>query len=316
VVFAALCVPLAAATLLHIMNAPWRSPAGAATLLGLAVSESVTVTLGLGNVNTVLLMLEAFFLWFFHQRRDDYAGLLLGLAVALKPVLGPVLIVPLLARRWRVALVAGGITIGLNTVGFLLAAERTQFIIVTIAQLTSARPGANSSVPATLAFLHLPNGVAVAVRVVVLALVVLTLERSRRIDDDPLRVAIQLAVLLLGTFLTTWLTEMYWSILVLPLIITVLRRRSPMHTWWAWLGVFLFSTVDVWAAPAWPRGLTDFYKQLHPTIGWALLLVVTTVWTFQSTTAKSTHRRGRPKRDYGGSAPSRSDRSTVDPTPK
>lgn len=279
VLLAAACAPVAAAVLLHLMGRSWRSPLGAGVLLGLAVSEAVTVTLVLGNVNTWLAVLQALFLLLLVRRRHAAAGLMLGLAIALKPVVGPLLLIPLLARRWGTAAVATAVAVMLNAVGFLLVAERGQFLSITVGELVSVRNDANSSIAAAVAFLELPPAVSLVARAAAAVLVVLALLWSRRVADEPMRLAAQVGALMLGTFLVASLSEMYWSVLLLPLVLSVCRPSSPMHGWPAWVGVYLFATLDIWAAPQWSPELVDYYVQLRPTAGWALLLVVLTVWT-------------------------------------
>ena len=278
VLLAALCAPVAAAAVLHMMGRSWRSPLGAGVLFGLGVSEAVSVTLLLGNVNTWLATLEALFLLLFLRRRHAAAGLMLGLAIALKPVVGPLLLVPLLARRWATAAMAAGIAVALNAVGFLLVTDRGQFLSNTVGELMSVRDRANSSLAAAAVLLELPPGLVLVARSAVVVLVVLVLVYSRRVQDEPTRLAVQVGALMLGTFLVASLSEMYWSVLLLPLILTVCRPSSPMHSWPAWLAVYLFATLDIWAAPQWSPVIADYYMQLRPTAGWALLLIVLAVW--------------------------------------
>ncbi len=303
VLLAALCVPVAAAAVLQMMGRSWRSPIGAGVLLGLAVSETVTITLLLGNVNTWLAALQALFLLLFLRRRDAAAGLMLGLVIALKPVAGPLLLVPLLARRWATAAVAAGIAVVLNTVGFLLVAERGQFMSITVGELTSIRDRANSSLAAAAAFLELPSGVVLVARTAVAVLVVLVLVWSSRVEDEPTRLAVQVGALMLGTFLVASLSEMYWSVLLLPLILTVCRPSSPMHSWPAWLAVYLFATLDIWAAPQWSPEIAEYYIQLRPTAGWALLLIVLAVWTWRRYRAAPAERTNGPRHVRRRAAP-------------
>ncbi|MGH4019648.1 MAG: glycosyltransferase family 87 protein [Pseudonocardiaceae bacterium] len=281
VLLGALCAPVAAAVALRMMGRSWRSPLGAGLLLGLAISESVTVTLVLGNVNTGLAALQVLALYLLVRRRNTTAGLMLGLAITLKPVVAPVLLVPLLARRWGTAVVAAVVAVAVNAVGFLLVAERDQFLSNTVPTLTSYRGGLSSSLIAAATFLDAPPGVALVARAVVVVLVAGVLVWSRAIPDEPVRYATQAGALLLGTFLAASLSEMYWSVLLLPLILTVCRPVSPMHTWPAWLAVYLFATLDIWAAPQWSPAVAEYYIQLRPTAGWALLLAVLVGWTWR-----------------------------------
>lgn len=76
-------------------------PMTAAVVLGFALTESLTLTLILGNLNnTLLLALGAGFLLAETRRRWVLAGVLLGVALAVKPLFVLLLLIPLLRRGW------------------------------------------------------------------------------------------------------------------------------------------------------------------------------------------------------------------------
>ena len=91
-------------------------------------------------------------------------------------------------------------------------------------------------------------------------------------------------VLLTGVFLISSLGQMYYSMLLLPLLFTVLSSRSVMHNPVAWLGVYFFFSHDSWSSDRWVNyGRVAEYTR--GTIGWSLLLVaaavVSTMWFFR-----------------------------------
>lgn len=104
-------------------------------------------------------------------------------------------------------------------------------------------------------------------------------------DRDPVMWAASTAgVLLTGVFLISSLGQMYYSMLLLPLLFTVVSSRSVMHSPVAWLGVYFFFSQDSWFSDRWVNyGRVAEYTR--GTIGWSLLLVaaavVSTMWFFR-----------------------------------
>jgi len=280
VLLTAACAIGAGLVVLRMLDRSWRSPVGAAVLLGLALSETVTFTMVLGNINTVLAVLVALALWGQTRGRDLPAGVALGLAVALKPIAGPLLLLPLIGRRWRCLAVAVALTTVTNIVGILLVAAPEQFLHVTLPDLTSVRPAFNVSAGYAGLYLGLPHLVVLAVRVAIAALALASVWWSQRVPDAALRLSVQAGALSLGVFLVSSLSETYWSIVVLPLLLTVVRPSSPMHSWVAWLGVYLFATQDVWPTQPLLPHVGQAFAQLHPTVGWLLLLLAVVSWSW------------------------------------
>lgn len=273
----AVLAPVAGAGALRLMGRSWTGPAGVAVLFGLAISETVTSTLNLGNLNTVLAALEVAALLLLLRRRDTPAGLVLGLAIAVKPVMGLLVLLPILRRRWRCAAVTAAVPVALNAVALPLIAAPEQFFRITVPNLLHARPGANSSLWASGTYLGTDPGVIVLVRCLVVAAAAFVLWRLRHERDSQVWLGTVSGALLLATFLAASLSEMYWSVLLLPLLLTALRPASPMHNPVAWVGVYLFATTDQWT----PRGSTKIsadYVQLRPTAGWLVLLLVLAGW--------------------------------------
>jgi len=109
---------------------------------------------------------------------------------------------------------------------------------------------------------------------VIVAVGVIVLLRWRH--TDPLLWATTTTGLLMtGVFFLSSLGQMYYSMMLFPMIFTVLLRTSVFHAWPAWLAAYLFLSPDGWMSSTWHdvSRWMDFFK---PTFGWALLLVVTT----------------------------------------
>jgi len=66
--------------------------------------------------------------------------------------------------------------------------------------------------------------------------------------------------------------------MLFPMMFTVLQRTSVFHTWPAWVAAFLFLTPE--SFHSWREvDLTRWLDFFHPTLGWALMLVVITTCT-------------------------------------
>ncbi|POY05520.1 hypothetical protein C3477_13420, partial [Mycobacterium kansasii] len=94
-----LAILAAAYLLLRTFNFTLTSVAAPALLLAMFATETVTNTLVFTNINGCILLLEVLFLrWLLDGRtsRQWMAGLAIGLTLVLKPLLGPLLLLPLL----------------------------------------------------------------------------------------------------------------------------------------------------------------------------------------------------------------------------
>ncbi|HET7074886.1 MAG TPA: arabinofuranan 3-O-arabinosyltransferase, partial [Mycobacterium sp.] len=94
--------------LLRLFKFTLSSVAAPALLLAMFCTESVTSTLVFTNINGCVLLAEVLFLgWLLDGSQTNrvghqwWAGIVIGLTLTLKPVLGPLLLLPLLNRQWR-----------------------------------------------------------------------------------------------------------------------------------------------------------------------------------------------------------------------
>ncbi len=66
---------------------------------------------------------------------------------------------------------------------------------------------------------------------------------------------------------------MYYSMMLFPLLMTVLLPNSVMRNWPAWLAVYGFLSYDSWLSNRWVEaGRAAEY--MKTTFGWSLLLIV------------------------------------------
>ena len=265
---------------LRFVGAPLSGPAAAAATLGICLSESLTSTLLLGNLNnSLLLALGAGFLLADLRERTVVAGVLLGLSLALKPVLVLLLLIPLLRRRWPTLGWAIGIPLVLNVLGLALLLPRaSDFFTVTVPHLLGGRRTWNNSLWSMGMHFGLPEWSIVAARLLVVVLMGVAVWRLRRVEDAVLRSATTFGVLALGTFMASSLSQAYYSVLLVPLLLTVVRAGAAVRTPAAWIAVYLFAAPDSWTPDRHP-GWTQDFGDLRWTAGWAILFSVLVAWS-------------------------------------
>ncbi|MGM1322579.1 glycosyltransferase family 87 protein [Corynebacterium macclintockiae] len=249
----------------------WVVPVG---IFFLFSSESIANTLGFGNINGVLLLAESLFLWLLINNRSLLAGLVIGLAITVKPQFLPLLFIPLMRRQLSTIGIAVAIPVGLNAIAFPLTAKANDYFDKLLPYLGGVRDFANSSIPGVGVYFGFPDWTIWLWRILAALGVIVALAMLLRFRDrDPVMWSATTAgVLLTGVFLISSLGQMYYSMLLLPMIFTVLRSRSVMHTPVAWLGVYLFFSFDEWFSDRWVN-YGRIAEYTRGTIGWSLLIV-------------------------------------------
>ena len=271
---------------LRLLGVPLTGPVAAVTTLLLCVSESVTETLRLGNLNnSLLLALGAGFLLAELRGRVVLAGVLLGISLALKPVLVLLLLLPLLRRGWRTLGWAISVPVALNILGLALVPVPSDFLDVTVPNLLHARELWNNSLWAFGMYLDAPGWSISSARVLVLALAATAVWRLRGLEDEVLRLTTSYGVLVLATFLASSLSQAYYSLFLVPALLTVVRAGSALRTPVAWVAVYLFATLDSWRIPV-PPGWAMHYGVGRWTIGWLILFAVLVVWALRPATLR------------------------------
>ena len=80
-------------------------------------TESVINTLVFANINGCILLLEVlFFRWLLDGKVGPqwWAGVAIGLSLVVKPLLAPLLLLPLLNRQWRALVTAVAVPLVFN----------------------------------------------------------------------------------------------------------------------------------------------------------------------------------------------------------
>jgi Glycosyltransferase family 87 len=267
------------ACLLATDRDPWRAT--------LVLASAFTITgLQLGTISP-LLFAGALFLWLLRDRPLAFAALA-GLVVASKLFLLPLLVWPLLARRWRAFLLASLFTLALLAMGFLVGplgpagyARMLSQLSVHEARAGFALAGAleNLGVGVTIA-----QASAIAVGAAVLGAAYL---HHRRVHDE--------RVLFCGGIVAALLVSpVVWSHYLILLAAPLLVLRVPSR----WLCVAALVT---WAvAPPHGQHLdTDLIDGIASSGTWLLVLAAALVVLASTPWARA---RGYGRRPSGGAA--------------
>jgi arabinofuranan 3-O-arabinosyltransferase len=270
---------MAACLLVRLFNFSLTSVALPALLLAMFCTESVTNTLVFTNINGCILLMEVlFFRWLLDGKVSHqwWAGAAIGLTLVVKPVLGVLLLLPLLNKQWRVFVTALGVPLVFNAVAWPLSADPMNFVRHTVPYILGIRDYFNSSVQGNGIYYGLPMWLILVLRIgfAVLAIASLwLLHRYYRTRDPFFWALTSSGVLLLASWLVLSLAQGYYSMMLFPFLMTVVLPNSVIRNWPAWLASYGFLTMDRWLLWRWPT-TGRFLEYLKVTYGWSLLLIV------------------------------------------
>ena len=242
------------------------------------LTESVRNTLVFSNINGVLLLALAGFFWLFLRGHRWWAGIVLGLAIVVKPMFAPLLLLPLMKLDWRT--IVGGVAVPVlsNLVAWPLVPGAGDYLTRVVPYLGETRDYANSSLAGFAVYFGMPGWLENALWVLLAATVAvgvaaLFFYRER----EPLFWATTTAGLLLtGVFVLSSLGQQYYSMMLFPMMLTVFTRMSIFHIWPAWLAAFLYLAPVEWHSDYAPD-LGRWASFFTATAGWSMLIVVIAV---------------------------------------
>jgi arabinofuranan 3-O-arabinosyltransferase len=271
----AVAILLAWYLLLRLFKFRLSSPVAPLALLLMFSSETVINTLAFGNVNGCVLLAEVVFIALLLRRRDLWAGAVIGVAIAVKPTIAPLLILPLMRRQWKIFLPAIGVPAALMALAWPLIKDPMDYVRRTFPYSIKARDYFNSSIPGSAAYWDLPPWLTWGTRIGMGVLVLLSLWLLYRYyrQDELFFACTVSGIVLTASFLLGPLGQQYYSMTLFPFLMTVALRNSLLRNWPAWLAIFGFMTYDKWLLDHWLSIGRDL-DYLRVTFGWALLLVV------------------------------------------
>ncbi|WP_433733497.1 glycosyltransferase family 87 protein [Nocardia sp. CA-129566] len=261
--------------LLKLFKFTLSSMAAPILLLAMFSSETVINTLVFTNVNGCVLLAEVVFIMLLLARRDLWAGAILGLSIAVKPTLAPLVLIAAARGQWKVFYTAIGVPLALTAIAWPLSADPDKFFTRTARYLADPRDYFNSAIVGNAAYYGLPLWLTWGIRILMGVMVLISLWLLYRYyrDDELFFVATASGVLMTAEFLLNSLGQMYYSMMLFPLLMSVVLRNSVMRNWPAWLAVFGFMSYDKWLSDRW-QGLGRNLEYLRITFGWGLLLIV------------------------------------------
>ncbi|HET6731979.1 arabinofuranan 3-O-arabinosyltransferase [Mycobacterium sp.] len=277
--FNTLAIVLAAYFLLRLFKFTLASVAAPALLLAMFCTENVTNTLVFGNINGCVLLLEVlFFRWLLdgNKSHEWWAGVAIGLTLVVKPLLLPLLLLPLLNRQWRALVTAFVVPLVFNALGWVLVSDPMNFVTKTLPYIFETRDYFNSSILGNGTYYGLPVWLILLLRFGFAALAAVSLwllYRYYRHRDPLFWMLTSSGVLLVASWLVLSLGQGYYSMMLFPFLMTVVLPNSVIRSWVAWLAIYGFMTMDRWLLGHWPstgRAL----EYLKITYGWSLILVV------------------------------------------
>ena len=291
----AACIIAALAWLTKLAGRPLAGPTFPVAVALASSTEAVTNTLVFSNINGILLLALVAFIALLLSRRDIAAGVVLGLAILVKPMFAPLLALPLLQLRWRPALGAIGVPVVMNLIAWPLTPGARDYLDVVVPYLKVTRDYANSSLSGFAVYFGMPGWAHAMLFLLFAAAVagaVLGLIRVRH-SQELLYLAVGSGVLLAGVCLLSSLGQAYYSMMLFPALFTVFHPDSPLRSWPAWLGAALCLSPLSWSSSLHP--LTgSWLNTFLPTAGWAVFIIACATWVlFRQTLLAPKERIGR-----------------------
>lgn len=245
-------------------------------LLGLGVADAVASTWANGNINGPLVLLEVVALRAICSERWLRAAVLVGVTLALKPVLLPMLLLFALRRKWPELAVALLLPCLTSVVGLVALQDGSRFFSVVVPFLAhGAQLPFNDSFVGAGYLLGLPGAATAALRLgtAAAAVTVFTLwARERDAACSPQRVCWEVGAALAVTFLVAPMSETYYTIYLMPAI-TAWAMTSHRHAWSAVVAVAAFFATFRLPGHAGAVAVS-VPLALRPTLGWLLCLAV------------------------------------------
>lgn len=153
----AIAIVIALYLLLRLFGLGLNTIAAPILLLATFSSETVTNTLVFTNINGLVLLGEIAFLVLLMKRKDMWSGVAIGLTFAVKPILAPLLLLPLVRGQWKVFVTAIGIPLILTAVAWPLSADPMDFVRHTVPYLMESRDYFNSAIVGNGKYYGLPT---------------------------------------------------------------------------------------------------------------------------------------------------------------
>jgi arabinofuranan 3-O-arabinosyltransferase len=228
----------------------WWGPVAACSLLVLSYSGSLRGELPLENVSVLEFLAISLFFLLALRGQWTAAAAVVGLSIAVKPMLLPLVLVLVVAGRWRATATALGVPAALNAVALAVVAGPLEVLhrLPSLVNRTGLGAQYNSAWVDVARSLGLPEAATVALRLFVVAVALLVAWWSwRRLDDERLRLVTASSVLMIGEFAGGTLSEYHYMLILVPMAMTVVIAGAPMRFPVALLGMAW--ALELWRQP-------------------------------------------------------------------
>jgi arabinofuranan 3-O-arabinosyltransferase len=283
----AITIALAGMICLRLAGLKVATVAGGLMLIILAELPAVRLTLALENVNGLVFLCQAVALAAMLGGRWTRAGVALGLSFAIKPIVVPLLALPLLARQWRSAAIALALPLMLSAVALVFNRHVvTGFLEEAVPFLLQGnhprlKPH-NVSIIGSAHNLGVPRLLGEGLRYLVLfgALALAwtrwTRDEGERTSPsswtaDRLRVLETAGFLLLATVLCFSFSWKYYGVYLIPFLVTIVDSRSLLRHWLVYVALFLMCSPVPFDLQGLP-GVSEHLEESRSTLAWLLLL--------------------------------------------
>ncbi|MDN6376151.1 MAG: DUF2029 domain-containing protein [Corynebacterium sp.] len=285
-------VSAALALLTKIVRQPLTGPVLPVAIFLVFATESVTNTLLFSNINGILLLAEVAFLWWLLVGRGDIswklgpgngqnsrwasilAGLVIGLTITVKPQFAVLLFLPFVRAQWSAVISGIAVPVVLNLAAIPLMNQPGDYLDKLVPYLGEVRDYANSSISGVGVYYGMDDWIVLVLRgLCALAIAVAVLGLLRWRNSDPwMWAATSTGILMTGVFLVSSLGQMYYSMMLLPMIFTVFGRLSVMHNPVTWFGIYWCLSYDEWGSDRWERA-GKIIEYTRGTVGWGLIVI-------------------------------------------
>ena len=268
------------------------------------ISKPFHHELSLGNLDLLALLPIALGLAAVERGHERLGAILMALGVCVKPTAAPVLLAPLLARRWRVTALAVSAALAVTLVGFAVVPHSSRFFTSVIPYLSGseqANTGYDGSLAGLVRYLEFGSAIPSTATEVCGLLVFLAIAlHYRRELSQSLQAAVALCVI--ATLLVpSYSFEVYGVYLVLALPF-ILRARGPLELTLVAIAVWLLVIPDVLSLSG---GVVFHFEYLRTGFGRVAVAALVVVMLERQRTLLGTQDRSVEPRVQQAAAPSR-----------
>jgi len=279
---------------LRMFEVPFFSWLGVLGIGVFSIFNPAVSVVELGNWAAAVVPLMSLALLLMSRERWLAAGLVIGLSIAIKPMLVPIGLIFLLARRWGGFAVAAGTPLAIAAAVLPFLPQPGLFFTKTVPFLLHGQDGFarpyDSSLLAILPRIGIDGPVVTVIRGLVLLLTVaVAVLLWRRGGDQRLRLVHTSTALMVGTFLVSTPTFGYYPMVLVPVLVaSFVVPGSITRSVWYWiasipqvLGVHFYRIDFLGPVPASPE---QAYKPVV-WIGVVGLLLLIKAWPRRATPA-------------------------------